>query len=199
LTKSFKEFIMTTSEVITRLKDGNRRFMEDRLEPKPMDSPRRAELVGGQKPWAIILSCADSRVVPEAIFNTGMGDLFVVRVAGNVANTSSIASMEYAVAHLGSPVLMVLGHQHCGAVIAAVQGGDDGPNINHLLAHIKPAMENAGEGATVDEIIRKNIEITAKTLLELSPIIKRAVEERELQIITAYYHLDTGEVEFQSG
>jgi carbonic anhydrase len=188
---------MNASEVITRLKEGNRRFVEDRLEPSSLDSSRRAELVDGQKPWAIVLSCADSRVVPEAIFNTGLGELFVVRVAGNIANTSSIASMEYAVAHLGTPVLMVLGHQNCGAVTAAIKGGDNGPNLDHLLAHIKPALESAGEGATIDKVIRKNAELTAMALLEHSPIIKKAVKDQTLKIIIGYYRIDTGEIEIQ--
>ena len=101
---------MTNQEVIARLKSGNEKFVNDKLEANNQDSSRRESQTGGQAPFAIVLSCADSRVVPELAFDTGIGELFVVRVAGNVANTSSIASMEYAVAHLGTSVIVVLGH-----------------------------------------------------------------------------------------
>ncbi|MEC9399182.1 MAG: carbonic anhydrase, partial [Myxococcota bacterium] len=106
--------------IIERLKAGNERFVKDTTEGKLRDQARRADLVGGQKPWAIVLSCADSRVAPELAFDTGLGELFVLRVAGNIANTDTIASIEYAVAHIGSPVIVVLGHQSCGAVTAAI-------------------------------------------------------------------------------
>ena len=110
--------------IIERLKAGNKRFVTDATEGKLRDQARRADLTGGQKPWAIILSCADSRVAPELAFDTGLGELFVLRVAGNIANTDTIASIEYAVANIGSPVIVVLGHQSCGAVTAALAGGD---------------------------------------------------------------------------
>lgn len=102
---------MTIQEVLDRLHAGNKRFVADKLDGKLQDSSRRDSLTSGQSPYAIVLSCADSRVVPELAFDTGLGEIFVVRVAGNVANTSSIASIEYAVAHLGTPVIVVLGHQ----------------------------------------------------------------------------------------
>ena len=133
---------MTALEVLSKLKEGNQRFVENQLKNVPVDQTTKTELVKGQSPYAIILSCADSRVVPELIFNAGMGELFVVRVAGNVANTSSLASMEYAVAQLGTPIIVVLGHQNCGAVTAAVQGGDNGPNLNHYLAILSLQWSN---------------------------------------------------------
>jgi len=123
---------------LERLKSGNANFVSDSLDGKLQNSSRRQELTGGQKPYAIILSCADSRVVPELAFDTGMGEIFVIRVAGNTANASSIASIEYAVAHLGVNLIVVLGHESCGAVTAAIAGGDNGHNLNHLLAHITP-------------------------------------------------------------
>ena len=147
---------MSTQDVIERLKDGNSRFVSDKLDGQLQDSSRRNLLTGGQQPFAIILSCADSRVVPELAFDTGLGELFVVRVAGNVANTSSIASMEYAVAHLGSKVIVVMGHESCGAVTAAVGGGDNGYNLNHLLAHIAPAISASGDEASIKDVIIKN-------------------------------------------
>jgi len=187
---------MTAQEVLSRLKEGNLRFVENQLENVPVDQSTKSGLVNGQSPYAIVLSCADSRVVPELIFNTGMGELFVVRVAGNVANTSSLASMEYAVANLGTPVIVVLGHQKCGAVTAAVAGGDNGPNLNHLLGHIKPAIEASSDPGSVDEVIRKNAELTVKHISNDSDIINKAFEAGKVKIVPAYYHLDSGKVEF---
>ena len=181
--------------IIERLKAGNARFVEDKLDGQLQDSKRRNSLTGGQEPYAIILSCADSRVVPELVFDVGLGEIFVVRVAGNVANTSSIASIEYAVAHIGSPVLMVLGHQACGAVTAAMGGGDNGYNLNHLLAHITPAITASGD-ASVDEVVKKNAQQTASELTARSSIIGGAAKEGKLKIVPAYYNLDSGKVDF---
>lgn len=187
---------MTKKEIISRLKTGNENFIKDKLNSNNQDSERRKTQTGGQNPYAIILSCADSRVVPELAFDTGIGELFVVRVAGNIANTSSIASMEYAVANLGTPVIVVLGHQSCGAVTAAVSGGDNGYNLNHLLAHITPAIQASSEGASVDEVIRKNALLTVNDLINRSSIIEGAVNSGKLDIVPAYYYLDSGKVEF---
>lgn len=187
---------MTKKEIIERLKAGNERFVNDNLTHERIDRSTRKELAEGQEPFAIVLGCADSRVVPEMAFDTGLGELFVVRVAGNIANTSSIASMEYAVANLGTSVLVVLGHQSCGAVTAAVAGGDNGYNLNHLLAHIGPAIYNSPKGASVDEVIRKNTHITAEELIKRSSIISNAVKQDKLVILSAYYNLDSGKIEF---
>ncbi len=186
---------MTKEEVITRLVQGNRRFVANQLQNQHQDQVRREELVKGQQPYAIILSCADSRVVPELAFDAGLGELFVVRVAGNVANNSSIASIEYAVAHLGSQVIVVLGHQNCGAVTAAISGGDNGHNLNHLLSHITPALASSAEGASVNDVVKTNANHTAAALLSRSSIIRDAFEREQLSIVPAYYHLDSGEVE----
>ena len=183
-------------KIINRLKEGNKQFVKDRLSQENIDKSTRKSLVKGQDPFAIILSCADSRVIPELIFDTGLGELFVVRVAGNVANTSSIASMEYSVANLKTQVLIVLGHQNCGAVTAAVKGGDNGYNLNHLLAHILPALDATSDDASVDEVIRKNAKLTVKELTKRSDIIASAVESEKLKIVPAYYNLETGLVEF---
>lgn len=187
---------MSTEEIIQRLKDGNSRFVGDQNKGELQDSARRDALTGGQSPYAIILSCADSRVVPELAFDAGLGELFVVRVAGNVANTSSIASIEYAVAHLGSKVLVVLGHQACGAVTAAVSGGDNGYNLNHLLSHINPAMAASGDGASITDVIKKNAELNAEELKNRSAIIRDAVDSGKVKILPAYYNLDSGAVDF---
>lgn len=187
--------MMTPDEVLARLKEGNARFMADKSEHPLQDEARREALVPGQAPWAIVLSCADSRVVPELAFDTGLGELFVVRVAGNVANTSSLASIEYAVANLGTPVIVVLGHQSCGAVTAALSGKDYGYNLNHLLAHVVPAIAKS-ESKEVDAVVKTNAQLTAEDLVSRSAIVRGAVEAGKLRIVPAYYALEKGEVSF---
>lgn len=187
---------MEINDVITRLKAGNARFVEDKLDGQLQDSSRRQSLTSGQSPYCIVLSCADSRVVPELAFDTGLGELFVVRVAGNIANSSSMASIEYAVAHCGSNVIVVLGHQSCGAVTAAMAGGDNGYNLNHLLAHINPAINASGEGADVTTVVKKNAQLTAMELTSRSKIIGDAVASGKVKILPAYYNLDSGKVDF---
>ncbi len=187
---------MNNSEVKQRLTEGNDRFVADKLDGKLQDSNRRDTLTSGQEPYAIVLSCADSRVVPELAFDAGLGELFVVRVAGNVANTSSMASIEYAVAHCGSKVIVVLGHQSCGAVTAAINGGDNGYNLNHLLSHITPALNATADGAAVADVVKKNAELTALELASRSKIIGDAVKSGSVQILPAYYNLDSGKVDF---
>ncbi len=187
---------MNSNTALNRLIEGNSRFVEDKLDGKLQDSERRKSLTSGQEPYAIILSCADSRVVPELAFDAGLGELFVVRVAGNIANTSSMASIEYAVAHCGSKLIVVLGHQSCGAVTAAVNGGDNGYNLNHLLAHITPAIEASGNQADISNVIKTNANLTAKELNNRSAIIGDAVSKGDVKIAPAYYNLDTGKVDF---
>ncbi|MBX2817111.1 MAG: carbonic anhydrase [Saprospiraceae bacterium] len=187
---------MTNQEVIQRLQDGNARFVEDKLDGKLQDSSRRGDLTGGQSPYAIVLSCADSRVVPELAFDTGLGEIFVIRVAGNVANNSSIASIEYAVAHLGTGIIVVLGHESCGAVTAAAAGGDNGHNLNHLLSHITPALSASPEGAAINDIVKVNAQLTAQELSNRSSIIRDAVQGGKVQVLPAYYNLDSGKVDF---
>jgi carbonic anhydrase len=187
---------MNIDQIIERLKSGNDNFVNNKLEGKLQDGERRATQVSGQAPDTIVLSCADSRVVPELAFDTGIGELFVVRVAGNVANTSSIASMEYAVAHLGSQVLLVMGHESCGAVTAAIAGGDNGANLNHLLAHVNPAIEKAPANSEVNDVVKVNAQSTADELVAKSEIIRNAVNEGKLKIIPTYYNLGSGKVDF---
>ena len=186
---------MTHHEVLERLKEGNQRFVANQLKGDLQGGDRREELTGGQAPWAIVLSCADSRVVPELAFDTGIGELFVLRVAGNIANTDTIASIEYAVAHLGTGVIVVMGHESCGAVGAALQGGDNGYNLNHLLAQIEPAKAQA-ESSDVNVVVKKNAELTAKDLYIRSAIIAGAVDKGEVQIVSAFYNLRDGKVDF---
>lgn len=186
---------MTIDQVLERLAAGNARFVADKLDGKLQNSSRRTELTDGQEPYAIILSCADSRVVPELAFDAGLGELFVVRVAGNVANTDTIASIEYAVAHLGTPVIMVLGHESCGAVTAAVLGGDNGYNLNHLLAQVTPAIAASPDGAPVNDVVRKNAMLNAEEMTDRSKIIRDAVASGKVKVVSGYYNLGTGKVD----
>ena len=186
---------MEINEIIKRLKEGNKRFISDTSERKLQDSTRRELLAAGQSPFAVILGCADSRVVPEIVFDTGLGELFTVRVAGNVANIASLASIEYAVAVLKVTVVLVQGHSRCGAVQSAIDGGDLGYNLNLLLTHIAPAIEQT-PGGNLDEIIKKNAELNAEELVKRSAILSEAVKSEQLKIVPTYYHLKSGEVDF---
>lgn len=184
---------LSWQEALTRLKEGNARFVDKRLNGQNLAN--RPDLVHGQDPFAIILSCADSRVVPELAFDTGLGELFVLRVAGNIANTSTIASIEYAVANLNAKLIVVLGHENCGAVTAALAGGDNGHNLNHLVAHITPAL-TAPDGAEVNAVVKDNARANASGLVDRSNIIATAVENGGTRVLPAYYNLKTGKVDF---
>jgi len=175
---------------IERLTQGNARF----LAWVAQNEPRRAEMAAGQQPFAIVLTCADSRVAPEIVFDAGPGELFVVRVAGNIANACSIASIEYAVAHLGTRLIVVMAHESCGAVAAAIEGGDAGPNLNHLIEHIAPAVASA-EGADADAVARLSAQRSAERLTTESEILRDAVNKDGLEIVTAFFHFSSGEVE----
>lgn len=187
---------MTTQEILNKLSAGNERFATDNLNSDLQESLRRKSIINGQKPFATVLGCADSRIVPELIFDTGLGELFVVRVAGNVANKSSVASIEYAVAHLNTKVIIVLGHQNCGAITAASQGGDNGENLNHLLSHLKPAFAASAKTASVNDIAKINTKLTANELVAKSAIIKNAVDNGDVIIVPSYYDMDSGIVHF---
>ncbi len=182
---------------LNRLKKGNLHFIEDKLDGKLQNSSRREELTSGQKPYAVILSCADSRVVPEFAFDTGLGELFVIRVAGNVANVSTLASIEYAVAELNVPLVIVLGHENCGAIHAAIENINKTPdkNFRHLFKYISPAIRKAGTD-DINSVVKKNAELTAQAIYRNSRIVSHAVDEGKVKIIPAYYHLKSGKVDF---
>ena len=180
---------------LDRLKTGNTNFVNDNLNNEFQDSSRRKDVVDVQNPFAVILTCSDSRIVPELIFDTGIGELFVIRVAGNIANPSSIASIEYAVAHLDVKLIVVLGHQNCGAVTAALVGDDNGKNIDHLFDFIQPAI-TASDSHDVDEVSRIHAKLTTEKLIAHSSIIANAIDDSALKIIPAYYSLESGQVDF---
>jgi carbonic anhydrase len=188
---------MNSQEALSRLKEGNSRFVSGNRNTSAVSSNDLQGLTGGQSHYDIILSCADSRVAPELTFDTGIGEIFIIRVAGNVANPSSMASIEYAVAHLGTKLIVVMGHQSCGAVGAAIAGGDNGPNLNTLVSYITPSVEKLGKDAPIDDIINANASHSASELMAKSDIISNAVNNDGVKIVTAYYHLDNGAVDFK--
>ena len=185
---------LTAGEAYDRLKRGNERFLNDSVQAAGRDSARRKMLAKSQEPFVAVLCCADSRVVPEIVFDAGLGELFVIRVAGNVANTCTIASIEYAVAVLGTKLVAVMAHANCGAVAAALAGGGPSKNLDYLLDYIQPAVA-LSDDPDVDSVARINTRLSADRLIEESDIIRGAVENEDVRIVTAFYHPGTGEVE----
>jgi carbonic anhydrase len=192
--------VKTAKEAMDLLVAGNQRFNTDAFAVKNEGDVRRDELVKGQKPFAIIVSCSDSRVPPELVFDQALGDLFVVRVAGNVVDSIAIGSVEYAVEHLQSPLIVVLGHEKCGAVKATTEGGEAPGSIGSIVEKIKPSVEKAkAKGVTGDELVEKSVNINVEAVtkeLEKSPLVKHAIESGKLQVVGAKYHLDGGTVEW---
>jgi carbonic anhydrase len=188
---------LSSQEALKRLLDGNNRYTSQKSTYPNQTLERRKEITRGQNPFAIILCCSDSRVPPEIIFDQGLGDIFVIRVAGNVIDTTVLASAEYAVEHLGVPLFLVLGHSKCGAVSSAVSNHKHTGNIGKLLDFIAPAVEKARNmtGDIIENAVMANIEIVLEKLKEESPIISEFAETGKLEIIGAYYDLESGNVD----
>jgi carbonic anhydrase len=184
-------------KALNLLQQGNARFSEERLEHPRRDAKTRKKLTAGQNPFAAILTCADSRVSPDLVFDKGLGDLFVIRNAGNVAGPTAIASIEYAVAVLGVSLVVVMGHDQCGAVQAAIDGVKTG-HIGAVTDRIQPALKMAKdlEGNLLDNAIRLHAQRMAAQLRKTDPIIRPAWSEGKLKIISATYSLQTGRVQF---
>jgi carbonic anhydrase len=181
---------------LKRLLDGNQRFVQQK-RLYPHQSPKRlAEIAQAQHPYATILSCADSRVAAEIIFDEGLGDLFDVRVAGNIVTPETLGSLEYAAVLLESPLLMVLGHERCGAVTAAVKGEELPGSIGQFVAPITPAVKLAKDlpGDAIDNAVVANVRYQISQLTERSPLLAQRVQEGKLKIIGGRYDLDTGTV-----
>lgn len=191
----------TADEALAELKAGNARFVAGRHESPNLTMERVKEVAAGQHPEAVILSCSDSRVPPELIFDEGIGDLFVVRVAGNVSEPASLGSVEYAAEHLGVPLVVVLGHHKCGAVKATAEAkGKPEGNIGALVKEIQPAVAAArkhpGKEGLVDDAVHANVALVAKELTSESPVMAHLVHEGKVRIVTAVYDLETGTVEW---
>lgn len=186
---------MSPDEVLAVLMEGNKRFVAQKRQNPSQDLVRLEELAEGQSPFACILSCADSRVPPEIIFDRGLGDLFVVRDAGNVATPEEIGSLEFGTIVLGAKVLMVMGHQNCGAVKAALKGGSFPGSIGSIVEAILPAVErSSGEaGDPVENAIKANV-FLQKERVKSSPVISQLIKEGKLKVVGTYYNLKTGEV-----
>jgi carbonic anhydrase len=194
---------ISADEALKKLMDGNLRFIANQLTIKDSSGPgTRQALAAGQKPFAIILSCSDSRVPPEIIFDKGLGEIFVVRVAGNIPDPIILGSIEYAAEHFGCPLIMVLGHKRCGAVTAAVESqGHPRGNIGAVIEAIIPAVRQArkeaggaGKSDLVESAIDDNIKLVAKSLTRRSAVIRSLVDAGKVKIIGAKYDLDDGKV-----
>jgi carbonic anhydrase len=188
---------ISPDQAVVRLKIGNARFVAGQLLHERQDGARRKEVANGQKPFAVIVSCADSRVPPEIIFDQGIGDLFVLRVAGNLADNAIIGSIEYAVEHLGSKLVVVMGHERCGAVKATLEGGVPEGHIGSLVEAIRPAVAKVrGKGGDeLDNAVRTNAKLVAEELRSSKPILEEKVKEKKLKVVAARYDLDSGVVE----
>ncbi len=195
------EVVTSASEAKQLLIEGNKRFVSGKLANKDLGSTKREELAAkGQKPFAVVVTCSDSRVSPELIFDQGLGDLFVIRVAGNVLDPVAVGSVEYAVEHLGTPLVVVMGHEKCGAVKATADGGEAPGSLDSIVAKIKPSVEKVkAAGATGNDLYEKATDENIKAAiadLEKSPIVKHLKESGKLIVVGAKYHLGSGEVVF---
>ncbi len=180
---------------LQRLKDGNAHFAADRPAAKDVGGKRREELTRGQQPFAAVLSCADSRVVPELLFDQGLGDLFIVRIAGNVAGPGMVGSLEYAVEHLHVPLVVVLGHEECGAVKAALDGKPLPGQLGWLIKQVHPGENLPGDKKeALSAAIRANVLHQAADLIQKSPVMKELVEHDRVKMVAGVYSLATGKV-----
>jgi carbonic anhydrase len=192
--------VLSPGAALEQLEEGNERYVDGVARRHDFRHEREA-LVGGQNPYAAILSCADSRIAPEYAFDSGRGDLFVCRVAGNFANDETIASLEYAVAVLEVPLILVLGHDACGAVDATIKSLKDGTTLlGHmpsLVAAIAPAVKAVSQqsGNALDNAIRQNVIDNVARLKSATPILSAAVEQNKLKVVGAIYRLKNGKVE----
>jgi carbonic anhydrase len=201
--------MIPAQEALTRLRDGNRRFVAVRSATTPFASQvRRSELVSGQEPFAIILGCSDSRVPAELVFDQGFGDLFVIRVAGNIVAPSQIGSVEFAAARFGTRLVVVLGHSQCGAVIATLEellgkATTESKNLRSIVDRVRPAVEELLAGAHSDdpealvrEAVLANVRASVRQLRQGSELLERLIDSDGLLVVGAKYSLATGVVSF---
>src|SRR5437764_7941085 len=187
------------AEAISKLKEGNGLYTSGNVQHPGQTAERRTEMAKTQDPVSAIVSCSDSRLPPEIVFDQGLGDLFVVRVAGNVINDEGLGSVEYTVDHLGTRLILVLGHQSCGAVKAARETiaakGKAPGHIESLVTAIKPAVEATAKD-DLETTVKANVKNVVQALRSSTPILQAKVESGEIQVIGGYYSLDTGAVTF---
>jgi carbonic anhydrase len=187
-------------EALQKLMDGNKRFVSGKLVKKDLGDTKRKELLKGQKPFATVITCSDSRVPPELLFDQGLGEIFIIRVAGNVVDSIALGSIEYGVEHLHTPLLLILGHEKCGAVTATVEaeGAPEG-NIGAIIKKIKPAADTAKKKGgdkekIVETAISENVKNVYKDVMK-SSVVRHLVQEGKLKIVGGEYMLSTGKVE----
>ena len=193
--------MISATDALKRLREGNRRFVAGTSEISgALGNARRAELVDGQSPFAVILACSDSRVPVELVFDQGLGELFVIRVAGNIVAPSQVGSVEFAASQLGARLVVVLGHSNCGAVDAtlkelAQEQGTRSPNLRSIVDRIRPAVEGLDNPSLHDAVVA-NVRNSANRLQRGSEILEGMVESGELTIVGAEYSIESGEVAF---
>jgi carbonic anhydrase len=198
-------------ECLERLRDGNRRFVANQPTASLPDSAHRATLVAGQEPIAIVLGCSDSRVPAELVFDQGFGDLFVIRVAGNIVAPSQVGSVEFAAARFGTRLVVVMGHTQCGAVQATVEellghATTQSSNLRSIVDRVRPSVEtllSAGRDRDLDSLmrdaVRANVRAAADHLRHGSQLLERLIKEDGLLVVGAEYSLDSGVVTFFDG
>lgn len=206
--------MLTARDALERLQEGNRRFVSDDTASGPLATQsRRGELVAGQAPFAIILGCSDSRVPAEIVFDQGLGDLFVIRVAGNIVAPSQVGSIEFAADTFGTRLVVVMGHSQCGAVIATLDQlrrpqATRSPNLRSIVDRIRPAVETLLESVDADHAdlntlmhhaVRANIRASADHLRHGSQVLEELIQADGLLVVGAEYSLETGVVEFFDG
>lgn len=187
--------ITNSDDALARLKDGNNRFYNNESKLINVTGERRDQLTDGQEPYAVVVSCSDSRVTPTTVFNVGLGEIFDIRIAGNVVDSDALGSIEYGVEHLHSPLIVVMGHEKCGAVTAAYDKVKNGTpvegNINAIVDKIQP---NINDADSLDEAIRDNTD-AVKDQIQNDEIVKKLIDEGKVKIVEAHYSLD-GKVTF---
>ena len=201
--------MIAASEALGRLLEGNRRFVARRSASTPDDhADRRAGLVDGQEPFAIVLGCSDSRVPVELIFDQGFGNLFVIRVAGNIVAPSQVGSVEFAASKFGTKLVVVMGHSQCGAILSAVEEVLDGStnesrNLRSIVDRVRPAVESVMGGRSdldrptlIEQAVRANVRASVDHLRHGSELLERLIQQDGLVIVGAHYSLDTGVVTF---
>jgi carbonic anhydrase len=204
--------MISAQDALERLREGNRRFVsDDRAGDALTNAKRRQALAAGQEPFAIVLGCSDSRVPAEIVFDQGLGDLFVIRVAGNIVAPSQIGSVEFAAERSGTRLVIVLGHSRCGAVLATLEqlgrrSEDQSRNLRSIVDRIRPSVEpllrtelRRDPDALVREAVRANVRMSADHLRHGSEILEQLIQKDGLQVIGAEYSLDSGIVEFFDG
>lgn len=199
--------MVTATEALARLREGNRRFVSEQ-NAAPNSSARRLALVDGQQPFAIVLGCSDSRVPAELVFDQGFGDLFVIRVAGNVVAPSQVGSVEFAVSRYGTRLVIVMGHSQCGAVLATLEEVQGRPttqsrNLRSIVDRVRPSVEAVVSGrldldheGLVRDAVRANVRASVNHLRHGSELIERLIRDTGLLVVGAEYSLETGVVDF---